>query len=192
MLSKKAAQLAGLLANRGIISPEDIDVYAYGLELLLSTALNVLLVIILSILFSEPMAWLFFLLPFIPLRLASGGYHAKSHLACGLMFTVGYTALMLAGILTAGLVTPLILICVSAGCLVVVLLLAPVQSSNKPLDEQEKRRNRRRSLVLSIVCLMVASASLFVGPGLMMMITFFVLGQLGAAILLLVAKIAGD
>ncbi len=60
MLSKKAAQLSGLLARRGIISTEDTAVYAYGLELLLSTAINILLVILISFLFGLWLAYNYF------------------------------------------------------------------------------------------------------------------------------------
>lgn len=192
MLSKMALQLSGALAGRGIIDSEDIVVYSYGLELMLSTAVNILLVIIISLLLHQPLSWLFFLLPFIPLRITAGGYHAKTHLGCCLTFAGAYLILLLTGILTAGLVSPFILLGVSAACFVIVLLLSPVPSSNKPLDDQQKRQNRRRSLILSAAYILVTSVSLIAGAGLMMLFTIFVLGQFGAAISLIVAKLVHD
>jgi accessory gene regulator B len=146
MLGKKAEQLCGVLARRGIIEEEDIAVYAYGFELMLSTAVNIVLVIIVSILFSRPLSWLFFLLPFIPLRLTAGGYHAKTHLGCCVTFTVGYTALLVTGILVSNYVTPLYLIAVSVVCFLLNLLLSPVPASNKPLEPEEKRRTEGAAL----------------------------------------------
>lgn len=188
MLSKKALQLSGFLARRGIIDPDDIVVYSYGLELLLSTAVNILFVIIISFLFLQPLAWCFFLLSFIPLRVTAGGYHAKTHLGCALTFSIAYAAFMLLGILTAGLISPAILIGVSTVCFIIVLLLSPVQAANKPLDDELKRRNRRRSLVIASANLLVTAVSLFAGAGILMLFTFFVLGQLGSAVSLIIVK----
>lgn len=192
MLNKMALKLSGALAGRGIFNPEDMVVYSYGLELLISTAINILLVMIISFVFMQPLSWLFFLLPFIPLRLTAGGYHSKTHLGCCITFAGAYTLLVLAGILTAAYVTPLMLIGVSAVCLLINLLLSPVPAANKPLDEQEKRRNRRRSLIISAVALLVTALSLFAGAGILMLFIFFLLGQLGAAVSLIVAKIVLD
>lgn len=189
MLYKMALKLSGALADRGIFSPEDIVVYSYGLELLMSTAINILLIVIISFVFMEPLSWLFFLLPFIPLRITAGGYHAKTHLRCCITFAGAYTVLLLAGILTAELVTPVTLIGVSVVCLLINLLLSPVPAANKPLEEQEKRRNRRRSLVIASLSLLVTAFSLFAGGALTMLFIFFTLGQLGAAVSLIVAKI---
>jgi accessory gene regulator B len=189
MIGKKAAQLSAALARRGIIKAEDTDVYAYGLELMLSTTINILLVIVVSFLLNRPLSWLFFLLPFIPLRLTAGGYHAKTHLGCCATFTLGYAALLAAGILVSGLVTPLILTIVSIACFMLNLLLSPVPASNKPLNADEKRRNRSRSLVISAVCLLVTASVFFAGAGLMPLYIWFVLGQLGAAVSLIAAKL---
>ncbi len=189
MLGKKAEQLCGVLARRGIIEEEDIAVYAYGFELMLSTAINIVLVIVVSILFSRPLSWLFFLLPFIPLRLTAGGYHAKTHLGCCVTFTVGYAALLAAGVLTAPYVTPVYLIAVSAVSFMLSLLLSPVPSSNKPLEPEEKRLNRRRSIVISAVCLLVTASSFFTGGGITMLYVYFAVGQLGAAVSLIAARL---
>jgi accessory gene regulator B len=192
MLSEKAIQLSGRLASRGIISAEDVEVYSYGLELLMSTVLNILLVIVIAFLFSQPLAWFFFLLSFIPLRLTAGGFHAKTHLGCCLVFSVAYALLMLLGVLTAELVTPAMLIGVSAACVLVVLLLSPVQAPNKPLAEQDKRRNRRLSLVIAAVNLLATASSLVIGAGLIMPFVFLVLGQTGAAVSLIAAKLVHE
>lgn len=192
MLHKKALQLSGFLARRGIFDPEDAEVYAYGLELLFSTAISIILVIIVSILFLKPLAWVFILLPFIPLRVTAGGYHAKTHFSCIFMFTVAFAALMALSVLTTGLVTPWMLTGVSAACFSLVLLLSPVASKNKPLSDEERRKNRRKSIILSAAALLAVSVSFFTGAGLLIFFTYLVMGQLGAAILLVVAKVVGD
>lgn len=189
MLSKAAARLSVGLARRGIIHEEDIEVYAYGLELVLSSAISTLLVIVVSLLFLKPLAWLFFLLSFIPIRLTAGGYHAKSHLQCFIVFTIAYAFFMAGAVLGAALVTPIILIGISAISVLIILLLAPLQSESKPMSGEELHRNRRRSVLISLAFLVVTAIGFLTGPWLMWALTLFALGQLGAALSLLAAKV---
>ena len=179
MLHKIATKLSEALARRGIFSLEDAEVYAYGLELLLSTAISILLVILISVLFSHPLSWLFFLLAFIPLRLTAGGYHANTHLMCIIVFSVGYAALMTLYVTTAGFFSPMLLTAVSAVCFCLDLWLSPVPTPNKPLADKEKRVNRRRSLLIAAVCLLLTALSFFAGRVLLTILTYFCPGAAG-------------
>jgi len=189
MIKKSALYVSGAIARRGIISAEDIEVYAYGFELLISTAVNIAVVILISLVFWEPLAWAFFLLPFIPLRLTAGGYHANTHLACGVAFAVAYTALLLPAIYLPEYMTPGLLTAVSGANFLLVLLLSPVPASSKPLDEAARTANRKKSLVIAALLLIVTALSFAVGPGLLWMFRFFAVGQAGAGISLVAAKI---
>ncbi|SHI22236.1 accessory gene regulator B [Sporobacter termitidis DSM 10068] len=190
MIHKKALQLSGALAGRGIINPEDIAVYSYGFELMMSTAVNIFFVILISVLFSVPWAWIFFLLVFIPLRVTAGGYHAGTHLGCCAVFSVAYAVLLFPAVFLTVYMTPLVLLCLSALSLLTVLLLSPVPASSKPLDEAQRARNRKRSLLIGAAALVITAASFLAGPGLQWMFVFFALGQTGAAISLIAAKLA--
>ena len=71
------------------------DVYRYGLEILLSSTLTSLSIIILSLfLNSFGYALLYFLIT-IPLRMAAGGYHANTHKKCFLLSNCTYIILSL-------------------------------------------------------------------------------------------------
>jgi accessory gene regulator B len=190
MIHKSALYVSGAIAKRGIINEEDAEVYAYGFELMISTAINIVIVILISLLFRVPLAWVFFLLPFIPLRLTAGGYHANTHLACGLVFCVAYTILLLPAVYLTAFMTPLLLSLVSGASLLLVLLFSPVPASTKPLDDAKRSKNRRKSIVLSVLLLLATALSFVTGPNLRWMFTYFALGQAGAAISLLAAKLA--
>lgn len=184
-----AKRLSGGFANKGIISREDIDVYTYGFELMISTAANILIVIAVSIVFSFPLAWLFFLTAFIPLRVTAGGLHAKTHLGCGLIFSIAYGLFMLTALFFGAFFTPLVLVVISAACMITVILLSPVPSTNKPLEAGQAEVNRKRSLVIAAAGLVITALSFIAGPELRMIFAFFVLGQFGAALSLIIAKI---
>lgn len=188
MIHKMASNLSCALANRGIFNSEDAEVYAYGFELMISTAINIVLVIIISFLFAAPLAWIFFLLAFIPLRTTAGGYHAKTHLKCCITFCVGYTIFMLIPIFLSGFMTPLTLVIISAASLITVLLLSPMPASSKPMSEEQRVLNRKRSIVIGVAGLFLTALSFVSGPFLLSLIVYFALGQAGAAISLIADK----
>ena len=158
MIHSAATAIAKQWAINGIIHTEDREAYQYGVELLLSTLLNVAVLFSISIVIGY--AWLFvpYLASFIPLRLSAGGYHAKNNLCCILLnasiYIAGLTAVLL---LPTNLSAPL---CIAESCLslVVGIVFAPVSARNKPLSTSEYKRNRRLSLdlesLLLIVCLL--------------------------------------
>lgn len=189
MIHKMASSLSCTLANRGIFNAEDAEVYAYGFELMIATAINIVLVIIISFLFSAPLAWLFFLLSFIPSRTTAGGYHAKTHFKCCITFCVAYIIFMLMPIYLSVFFTPLTLTVISAISLITVLLLSPLPASSKPMDEEQRLLNRRRSIVIAAAALLLTLISFFAGPILFKLIVYFALGQAGAAISLIVTKL---
>ena len=159
MIQSAATAIAKQWARNGIIHTEDREAYQYGVELLLSTLLNVVAMLSISIVIGD--TWLFvpYLGSFIPLRLSAGGYHAKNNLCCILLnasiYIVGLTAVLL---VPTYLFAPL---CIAECCLslVVSIVFAPVSARNKPLTTSEYKRNRRLSLALEslllIVCLLL-------------------------------------
>ena len=189
MIKKASRGLSEALAGRGIFDAGDVDVYAYGFELMISTAVNIACVIVISVLFSAPLSWIFFLLPFIPLRMTAGGYHAKTHLGCCAVFCVAYTALLLPAVFLTASMTPALLTGISALNLIAVLLLSPMAAAGKPLDEKSRAANRRRSVLFAAAALAVTAVSFLAGPGLMRLFIHFAMGQAGAAVSLVVAKI---
>ena len=189
MLHKAALRLSRALAGMGIFEREDTDVYAYGFELMLSTAINIAAVIVISLVLGAPLSWIFFLLAFIPLRVTAGGYHARTHWVCITVFSAAYAVLLLPAIFLPALMTPAFLTGVSAVNFLAVLLLAPLPASEKPLDEKTRAVNRRRSLTIAAAALIVTASSFFAGPVLLRFFACFAMGQAGAAISLVAARV---
>ena len=78
-LSKKCAEI---LVRHGKISDTQINLYKYGFELLFSTVSTLSFILLLSVLGGYVSQAIVFLLYFIPVRIAAGGYHAKSYGRC--------------------------------------------------------------------------------------------------------------
>lgn len=155
MIHSAAVALAKEWAKNGVIQEADTEAYQYGLELMLSTLINVAVMIGLSIVFGR--TWLFipYLLAFIPLRISAGGYHAKHHLSCILFNAIVYFTSLVA---VTKLLTPTaILACIMESCvsLALIFFFAPVLAKNKPLSAAERKRNRYIALSLGFLFLIL-------------------------------------
>ena len=183
-----AITLAKCWAVRGVIKESDVELYEYGLELIISTGVNVFIMIGISSAFGRPFIVVPYLLGFISLRLFAGGYHAKNHLFCILFNTAVYSVSCLVALNieeSTAILASIIESCVSFA---LVFLFAPVPAKNKPLSIEEKKRNRTIALIISVLFLVLCISlyySYLLGSTFCNMIFC---GQLMATVLLLIGK----
>ena len=153
MIHEASVALVRAWARNGIIDSADTEAYQYGLELFLSTAVNLAVMICLSAAVGHPWYFAPYLAAFIPLRLTAGGYHAKHHWGCILFNAVTYFAgLFIEDSLQAETIEQLCII-ESRASLVTLAFLAPASAPNKPLTAEEKKRNRWVFLSISVLLL---------------------------------------
>lgn len=139
MLKKFSNKIANQLIIMGIFMEEDRVIYQFGLEMLFLNVFNMLTAALIGILMGQLLESVVFLALFIPLRCHAGGYHAGNPLYCYFLSNAVIVFILLL------LRTPpemmergvgLILLILSSG---MAAFLAPVENSNKPLDEVEKK-----------------------------------------------------
>lgn len=155
MISRFALVFAKHFASREVYGHEKINVYRYGFELLLSTVMNLLGLLIISMLLSVPIGAILFCMAFIPLRLAAGGYHAKHHWSCILEFNLiflGFAILSQYLPSECVLIYSLLLSVISS---IVIWSLAPVEAVNKPLVGIKKEKQRAKSITIACINLAV-------------------------------------
>jgi len=87
MIKKLANGMVCFYANNHYISKNDTNSYVYGFEILLSTTINVILVLVIASFMHSFFEAIFYLAAFISIRNSSGGFHAKNHESCILTFT---------------------------------------------------------------------------------------------------------
>ncbi len=84
-LSQKSVRL---FCEQKVIDEAKADAYVYGYELLISSVVSILLVVLITVLYEVMCGYtLSFLIGFIPQRIYIGGYHATSHTRCYLAFS---------------------------------------------------------------------------------------------------------
>lgn len=170
-----------------IIPSESSEAYVYGVQLLLSTLLNIICIAVISGLAALPFAWIPFLAGFIPLRITAGGFHAKTPLRCFITFCGAYlifVALVLhlhaSGIRLAILVNSIVTI-------LAVYLCSPIPASNKPLSDEEIPQKRMLSIVITSVLLLISLSSIKFNTALSVTL-YMTFGELIASVFLLTGK----
>lgn len=162
MIAKLAKSTAHFFYEKNIVKKEDEEVYAYGMELLYSSIFNILLAVVISAALNTFLPTTIFIVAFITLRQYIGGYHAKTHFGCMSILTV---VLIIFSFLSKNIPINFeipISIITTVISIILVIIFAPVEHSNKPLSNNDKIRLRKSS----ILCIFVISVIITV------MITF--------------------
>lgn len=141
-----------LLAN-DVITAEEAEVCQYGLEIMLSTLLGTMIVLLIGALLGVFCLSIFYCAVFVLLRQLTGGYHADTYFKCNLFsgllsFAVlGLTRILSTyGLYSWGLHLLLILFSV-----LTIAAYAPLDNPNKTLNRSQKTRNRILSIVSSLL-----------------------------------------
>lgn len=137
-----------LFRNYSIADPSKKEVYVYGFKLLISTTFLVISILTVSVLLDQFALGCIFLMVYIPCRMVSGGYHAKTYSKCYWVSLVTYLGVMYASLLshnTWGLLSLIIFYSL------VIFIWAPVISSKHPLSGRAILRNRRLARIIIAV-----------------------------------------
>ncbi|MCX7714501.1 MAG: accessory gene regulator B family protein [Clostridia bacterium] len=188
MLSRVVNDIAQFFYKNDIIKEDDIEVYAYGLEILLSSVLNVLAVLLISVFVSQFWGTIAFLIAFIPLRTYAGGYHADTHLSCFLILLCVYIMDLAVVLFMPEQIKLYLFVFGIAFSLLLIVLFAPLDDENKPITETEREKYRKVSIFILAVQIIVSS-SLFFTVGISDILMHFIVGQLAASSSLMFAKI---
>jgi accessory gene regulator B len=198
MLDKMTLSLArAYYAQSGVeYDEDDIEVYSYGLQIFLSSVLEVLAVLIIGLCIGRFFETIAFFVSFISLRSGAGGYHAKTYLRCffGLLVVYGlHIGVLIITPVSVSYYVPLLILTLSV---FPILRYAPVADPNKPIGPIQRKAFRRRSLVMlliQIVIILAGSAfgiaTSHTGEVIPYILLSFAIGQLTASGSLIAAKI---
>ncbi|MEG2813783.1 MAG: accessory gene regulator B family protein [Oscillospiraceae bacterium] len=142
------------LINNGTIETDDKELYLYGFQQGFFILLNFVTSIVIGLLLGMFWQSIIFTMTYLPLRTFAGGYHAKTPLRCYFSSILLITVTLL----TIKFVPWNIFICIicTLASSLVVLILAPVEDQNKPLDDTEKVVYRRKAqVILSAIVFMI-------------------------------------
>lgn len=134
------------------ISSEMKDVYQYGIEITLSSMLNMTLVLLCSLILSNILASILYLFIFIFLRSFSGGYHASTYFRCNLTIVLTFIITVFAYNIISGCQFS-IYICgmLALVSFIPIALFSPVPNKHKPLSDKQRKSAFVRSIIITSV-----------------------------------------
>ena len=146
-----AEKITGCLEKHGLIESDQVEIYMYGMTLLISNTATLLATLLVGFIFHVIDCFLVFLLFFIPLRIFSGGYHSSNYLRCFLTFMLLMISLVaILRNLPEGAVLPTILI-TSLISLFLIFKFSPVSHPNAPIRESDWFHFKRLSRIICII-----------------------------------------
>ena len=158
MIHQLAEGIATYFLKENIIEQDDMDTYIYGAEVLISGALGIVNILLVSILLDTFYQGILFLVIFIPIRMYTGGYHASSYFTCNIGFILVYILSILVGDLIGKWnLTSLLWILVLAG-LLIIFRYAPLENINKKIPISKVKRYKVIGCSLYIAYMAIAIA----------------------------------
>ena len=157
MIAKFAKKINEILIQKGIVQKEDAELYQYGIENGIVVAGNLLASGIFGIVTGRPGLVLVFLLFYASLRSYSGGSHCKSRIGCFLISMAILSIPVYTHEFVMNNVPATVILMIGIAAVVVILILSPVESINKPLDDEEKKYYVRvtHCIVALQVCVLI-------------------------------------
>lgn len=157
MIAKFAKKINEILIQKGIVQKEDAELYQYGIENGIVVAGNLLASGIFGIVTGRPGLVLVFLLFYASLRSYSGGSHCKSRIGCFLISMAILSIPVYTHEFAMNNVPATVILMIGIAAVVVILILSPVESINKPLDDEEKKYYARvtHCIVALQVCVLI-------------------------------------
>ena len=157
MIAKFAKKINEILIQKGIVQKEDAELYQYGIENGIVVAGNLLASGIFGIVTGRPGLVLVFLLFYASLRSYSGGSHCKSRIGCFLISMAILSIPVYTHEFVMNNVPATVILMIGIAAVVVILILSPMESINKPLDDEEKKYYARvtHCIVALQVCVLI-------------------------------------
>ena len=157
MIAKFAKKINEILIQKGTVQKEDAELYQYGIENGIVVAGNLLASGIFGIVTGRPGLVLVFLLFYASLRSYSGGSHCKSRIGCFLISMAILSIPVYTHEFVMNNVPATVILMIGIAAVVVILILSPVESINKPLDDEEKKYYARvtHCIVALQVCVLI-------------------------------------
>lgn len=156
MATRIAECITQKLLASSVIEEGDRELYNYGFFLLITRFSFFFTTVFVGFLLDIPGESIFFYVVFMLLRTYAGGVHARTEITCTILTTLALTASVF-GIkimeqMDSDIIPMLILI---GGCLCI-LLLSPLDTKDKPLEEREKKKYRTVCVSAILFCTTVA------------------------------------
>lgn len=186
MIIALAKQGVHLLLNKKLISASKKRSYQYGMELLISTVINVIIVLLIGSLFHKLPETTIFLLFFCTLKRYTGGLHMSTYASCITTFSCIYLFLMIFDCSFRFKENTYFTVCI---CLLngLILFLTPLEDPGKKLSDEEKRVLKKKiyftlsfftTIFLFTICIVNWEYSRYIGFAMLVLDLLVITGHM--------------
>lgn len=151
MIQKIVDRIVDRQIKNQSIEQEDINIYKYGYFLLFEVLINLIISLMIGMVFCDIKTVILFLVLYIPLRTYSGGWHADKLWKCTFISSL---ILVIAEILSNYCIEYIpVMYCVPVMILsgIYILVVSPVDTESKPLENEEKKLYGRKVKIIYIL-----------------------------------------
>lgn len=151
MIAQIAETVSAFFYSMDVIDEEEKGKSRYGIEIIISTIIGFSVIIILGILLSKTNLAIEYLICIVPIRMYTGGYHAKTYFKCNVVFGLLFllNILMFQYIVENELEIQLCITTLLS--FYIIERFAPVENENKELTSRQKKKYKKISIVLFII-----------------------------------------
>ena len=147
MLHSLANALASKFFNENDKYP--MELYVYGIELVISSIISTFLVILAGIITGSFIECIIYLPVFSVIRSYTGGYHCMSYLRCNVLSVISYVLVFLSlCYLEDVLSNPFVMAGGYLLTVVMAIIFAPVKHENKEITDSEKKKYKILAIVM--------------------------------------------
>lgn len=137
MIDNLSTKVLDYLVSRDVLDANEqevIDYYHYGIEITISSIINILLILLLSAVFDSVVTGLVFLVVFIPTRQYTGGYHADSYIKCNAVFSISFLCILLASRFIGAAISERFFLISLGISVILIFVISPIPNHLKPIS----------------------------------------------------------
>lgn len=149
-----SGRLSRWMQERGIIEEGDRDLYQYGICNGIIILMNLVTAFLIGLFTEQLLVVCVFTLSFMTLRSFTGGFHCDGRLFCYISSSLVLFIPVYTGSLLVRMSVPAVLVTLAAAA-GIILILSPMHSKNKKLDQKEKKHFGRRARVIVVLQILV-------------------------------------
>lgn len=161
MINNLSTRLTDKLLSKGSITEDERELYIYGLFMLISQLMYLVLACIFGLLFECFIESIAFYVAFQFIRRYAGGYHAATETRCEILSTLSIIASI--GIIKLSKIYDFktILLFITLISMVLIFCFCPLDTPEKPLSEKEFKYFRKISWIILLVISSIIIVSYF-------------------------------
>ena len=162
MINNLSIKLTNKLISKGSITENERELYIYGFFMLLSHIMYFVLACIFGMLFKCFIESIIFYIAFQFIRRYAGGYHAKTETRCEILSTLSILCCIVLIKLSKMYDIRIALLSISLVFAVLIFILCPLDTPEKPLSDKEYKYFRKISwIILSLIIVAIIVSFIF-------------------------------